>query len=101
MGPGIGVGPLAPNRQAPAMPQAPVGPDINEPLDVHGDFGPKGTFYLEVPFDLPTQEIDLLVVQILSPAIRIHATTCQKLLSSSAPDPVDIGQGHLDAFPSG
>jgi hypothetical protein len=83
------------------MPHSPVAPNIHEALDVHGDFGPKGTFHLVFPLDLLSEEVDLLISEILGPAIRIHPTGVQDFSSSGPPDPKDVGQGHLDPFASG
>jgi hypothetical protein len=83
------------------MTEPTVGPDIDEALDVHGDLSAEGTFHLVVPLDLLSEEVDLLIVQILGPTIRIHTTGIQKILGPASPDPVNIGQGNLDPFPSG
>ena len=61
------------------MPQAPVAPDIHQALDIHGGFGAKGTLYLVIPFDLLSEEVDFLIVQILGPATRIHSTSIKYL----------------------
>src|SRR5918998_6969820 len=47
LGPRIGVGSLAPDRQAPAVANAAIAADIHQPLDVHGDFGAEGAFNLD------------------------------------------------------
>ena len=82
------------------MPQPPVAPDIHKTLDVHGGLGAKGTLYLVLPFDLFSEEVDFLIVQILGPATRIHSTGIQNLFGPSPPDPIDIGQGYLNPFAS-
>lgn len=100
MGPGIGVGPLTPNRQATAMPKPTVRSDVHETLDVHGHFGPKGSLYFEAPLDLFPKEVDLLVVKIPGSSVRVHPAGIQDLRGSGLPDPVDIGQCDLDPFSS-
>ena len=35
------MGPLTPDRQTAAMPQAPVRAEVHQPLDVHGDLAPQ------------------------------------------------------------
>jgi hypothetical protein len=83
------------------MAEAPVAPDVHEPLDVHGYLGAEGTLHLIIPFDLPPKEVDLLVIQILSPAVRVYSAGLEDVPGSSPPDPIDIGQGHLDPLASG
>lgn len=101
MGPGIRVRPLAANRESPTVPESSVAPDVHQALDIHRGLGPKGSLDLVLPFDLLSEEVDLLVVQILGPAARIDAAGIQNLACASTPDPVDIGQGDLDSLASG
>src|SRR4051794_36342067 len=50
-GPRIGVRALTADRQAAAMAQAPIGPEIHQPLDVHGDVTPKIALHEVVAVD--------------------------------------------------
>src|SRR4029079_6118328 len=47
----VGLRPLAPDRQVAAMPHAPVGADLDEPLDVERDLAPEIALDLVAPVD--------------------------------------------------
>jgi hypothetical protein len=83
------------------MPKAPIAPNVHETLDVHGHLGAESTLDLESALDLLPEEVDLFVAQVLGPTTGIHPTGTQNLPGPSVPDPVDIGQGHLDALTPG
>jgi hypothetical protein len=98
MGPGVGVGSLTPHREPTTVPESPVAPDVHETLYVHGDLGAESPLHLVGPFNLPTEEIDVVVSQILGTTARIHSTGIKDLPGPGVPDPENIGQGHLDAL---
>ena len=58
----IGMGPLAPYRQTPAVPQPAIATNVHEALDVHRRLSPQGTLNLIVAFNLPTNPIHIVVV---------------------------------------
>ena len=96
MGPGVGVGPLTPHRQATAVSDSPVAADIHETLDVHGYFGAQGPLNLEVAFDRTTEAVHIVVREVLSSAIGINAACRQDLFGSCVTDAVDVCQCDLD-----
>jgi len=100
VGPGVRMRTLTPNRKPTAVPKAPVTTDIHETLDVHGYFGPESTLDLEAALDLPPEEIDLVVTQILGTAIGTHSTGLNNLPGPGVPYPKNVGQGHLDPLSS-
>ena len=99
--PGIRMSPLTSYGEATTMSQPPIGPDVHEALDVHGDLGPERPLHLVIALDLFPERIDLLVGQILGPAVGVHSTGSQDLSRPGPPDPIDIGQGNLDSLAPG
>src|SRR5437867_10415307 len=63
-GPGVRVGALTPHREAPAVPEALVAPDLDLPLDVLGHVPAEVTLDLEVPVDVLPDADDLLLGQV-------------------------------------
>src|SRR5574341_1067299 len=60
-GPGVGTGPLASDRQAPAVPQAPIAANVHEALDVHGHLALQVSFDPVVPLEDPAEPVDLVL----------------------------------------
>src|SRR3954466_3650439 len=51
LGARVGVSPLAPHRETPAVADAAIAADVHQPLDVHRDFGTEGALHLDRPLD--------------------------------------------------
>src|SRR5436309_140322 len=70
-GAGVRLGPLASHRQIAAVPQAPVGADLDEAFDVQRDFATEVTLDLVAPVDELAQAVDLLLGEIPHPRVRV------------------------------
>src|SRR5579884_1839289 len=93
--PGVGPGPLAPHGKAPPVAEAPVAPDLDQPPDVHGHLPPEVAFHLVVLVDDLAQPGDLLLGQVPDPGVGVDPGDLEDLPCPAAPDPVDVGEGHL------
>src|SRR5579863_129764 len=100
-GSGIGPGSLSSHRKSSSMPQAPVTPDVHQPLDVHGDLSAKVAFDPEVPFDDLPEPDDLLLPKILDPGIRVDLRHLEDPIRGGPSDPENIREADLDSFFSG
>ena len=101
MGPGVRVGPLTPHRKPTAVAQSPITPDIHETLHVHGNLGAESALNLVGSLDLFTEEIDLVVSQLLGTTARIHSCSLKDLPGPGMPDPENVGQGYVNPFAPG
>ncbi len=70
--PRVGASALTTNRKAAAVPQPTIAAYIHQPLDIHRTLGPERPFHLEIPFDLATNSIHIIVTYVLSSPVRIH-----------------------------
>jgi hypothetical protein len=94
----ISVSPLAPDRQAATMPQAPVRSQIHEPLDVHGDFTSKITLDLERPIDNLTDLGSFHLGELIRIEARIEVAFLDDLLGACPTDPMDVRQRNLKSL---
>src|SRR3954454_11914263 len=91
LGPCVGVGPLAPDRETAAMPNAPIAPDVHQPFDVHGDFGAQRSFHLDRPFDHLAKPGHFGVREIPDPGVRTDAGFPQNTAAGGPADAEDVG----------
>ena len=96
VGPRVRMRPLTSDRQAATVPKPAVAPDVHESLDVHGALSTEGTFDLVVTLDLTTETVHVVVIEVLSAAIRIDATRVDNLLGARWTDTVDVRKCDLD-----
>tara|TARA_B100002052_G_C15761197_1_gene542394 strand:+ start:233 stop:571 length:339 start_codon:yes stop_codon:yes gene_type:complete len=73
--PRIGASALTTDRKAAPVPQPTIAAYIHKALDIHRTLGPERPFHLEIPFDLATKTIHIIVTYVLSPSVRIHPTS--------------------------
>src|SRR4051794_28586150 len=95
LGPRIGMGPLAPARQPPPMPDSPVAPDIHQPLDVHGHLGPERALDLNRSFDHLPQPRHLSIGEVAHARVRIPPGFAENPAAGGATDTKDVGEGDL------
>src|SRR4051794_1646268 len=94
--PGIGLGPLATNREIPAMAKAAIRPDLLESLHVERDLSAEVALDLVAPVDELTKPVDLLLGEITHPRVRVDVRLRQDLLGRRQAEPEDVGQRNLD-----
>jgi hypothetical protein len=58
-------------RQGTSMPEASITTEVHKPFNVHGNFGAKLPFYLQVFIDYLTNAVDLSFGKIVCIGIRI------------------------------
>src|SRR5262245_56165578 len=95
LGARVGVSPLAPHREPPAVADAAVAADIHQPLDVHRDFGAEGALHLDRPLDDLPEPGDFGVGEIPHPGVGAHARLAQKPAAGGPADAVDGGEADL------
>ena len=100
-GAGIRAGSLPPDRQAPAMPETPIGPQVNQPFDILTGFPSEITLNPVILLNDRGEKSDLLIREVLSPPITIDLGFGQNLTGHNPPYPVKIRQGGLDPLFSG
>src|SRR5579883_616045 len=100
-GPGVGVGPLAVDRQALAVADALVAVDLHLALDVLGHVAAQVTLHPQVGVDVVAQADDLLVGQVAHPCVRVDLGARQNLARDGRAHTVDVGEGHLHALVAG
>src|SRR3954452_21012457 len=98
LGPCIGMGALAPDRQTPPVSNAPVAPDVHQALDIHGDFGAKRAFDLDRALDHLAKPGNLIVRQIADPGVRVDPGLAQDAAAGGTADAKDVGQRDLNAL---
>ena len=95
-GAGVGVGALAANRQAAAVPQAAIGAHLDEALDVQRDFLAEIAFDRAFVFEGLTDVVDFLFGQVADLLVRDRCRArCSKRLRPGPADAVDVGQPDL------
>src|SRR3990172_4660726 len=94
----VGVGALAPDRQAAAMAQPSVAAQVHQPLDVHGRVPPQIAFDDEVAVDRLADLQDLRVRQVVDATQIRDADLLADLLGSPRPDAVDVLECNDDAL---
>src|SRR5579859_3596434 len=93
----VGPGPLAAGRQAPAVAEASVGPDLDQALDVHVHLAPEVTLDQDVlaageAVDDLADPGHLLVGQLADPGVGIDVGHPDHLLGRGAADAPDVGE---------
>src|SRR5215213_7211697 len=96
LGPRVGVGPLAANRETAAMPDAPIAADVHQALDVHGDFGAQRSLYLDRSLDHLAEAGDFRVRQVSDPRVGTHAGFAQNTAAGGPADTKDVGKCDLN-----
>src|SRR3989338_5523005 len=95
LGPCVGMGALTAYRQTLAMTPAAVGPDVHEPLDVHGDLGPQRTFDFDFPLDNLAESRDFGIGQIPHPGVGTDRSLVQNPLRSRQTDAKNVRERDL------
>src|SRR5690606_24438963 len=95
-GAGVRLRALTADRQAAAMAQAAVTPDLDQALDVHLHFLTQVALDLEIAVDVLPQAIRLILGQIPDPRIGVDADGLQDLPGPGPADAVDVRQRRLD-----
>src|SRR3954453_12491711 len=96
LGPCIGMGALAPDRQTPPVSNTAVAPDVHQALDIHGDFGAKRAFDLDRALDHLAKPGHLIIRQIANPGVRIDAGFAEDAAAGGTADTKDVGQRDLN-----
>src|SRR6516165_1702717 len=97
-GAGVGVGALAPNRQALAVAQAPVAAQVHQALDVHGHLAPQVSLDFSSAFNHLANSLDLILVQILGPDVHVDTRGDQDVAGRLPADPIDVSEGDLHSL---
>lgn len=87
---------LSTHGQAVPVPQAPVGADVHETLDVHRHLSAQGTFDLELVLDDIPYLCRLLVGEIPCLRIKGHFRLSKDLASARTTDSEYVCQSDLD-----
>ena len=80
------------------MPRTAIRADFNQPLDIQGYFAAKVTFNLVTSIDDFAQPVDLLFGQVADTSVRVDVRLSEDLLARWQPNPIDIGEGDLNAL---
>src|SRR5215472_13570816 len=89
-GPCVGVGALAPNRQAAPMPQAPVATKIHQPFNVHRGLASQVAFDEVVAIDHFADLQNLLVRELRHPPLVRNPHFCYDLPSLARANAVNV-----------
>src|SRR5262245_15363909 len=89
-GPRIRVGALSTDGQALAVADAPVAPDVHQPLDAHRDLAAQIALHLVLALEDVPEAAGLVVAPILHPLARIDARLDDDPFRGRYPDPVDV-----------
>src|SRR5947209_9021271 len=92
------MGPLPVYRQAAAVTDALVAPDLDLALDVLGDVATQVALDLQVLVDEATEAGDLLVGEVAHPRVGTDAGGLADLLRRAPADAEDVGEGDLQAL---
>src|SRR5919112_3760193 len=95
---GVGLGPLPAHGEAPAVPDAPVGPNVYKPPDVLLRLPPQVALDLDVLVDVGPDPGDLALGQIPHLRVRVYLGVPADLARRRTADAVDVGKAHLDAL---
>jgi hypothetical protein len=90
-GSGVGFGALPPDRQAAAMPQAPVATEVKQALDIHADFTPQVALNIQFG-DFRPQGIHLPLIQLTNFGTLTQAGHFAKFLRRGSANAVYIGK---------
>src|SRR5271168_2209471 len=88
----IGVRALAADREVAPVTQAPVGLNVYQPLDVHGDVFAQIAFDLAFVLNHLADAVYLVFTQVLDFFDRVYIGRCQDALGARVADSEDVGQ---------
>ena len=97
----VGMGALAVDRQALAVPDALVAPDLHLALDVLGHVSAQVPLHLEVGVDVVAEPGHLFVGQITDPGVGAGPGHRADLLGRGPADAEDVGEGDLQPLLAG
>src|SRR5207247_445232 len=92
-GAGVRVGALPPHRQVAPVAHSPVGADLHEAFDVHGDVLAEVPLHPSLAVDDLGDPAGLLFGEVLHPYVGVDPRLGQDLVAPADPDPVDVGEG--------
>src|SRR5215212_8073247 len=95
---GVRLGPLPAHWETPAVPYAPVSPDVYKPPDVLLRLAPQVALDLDVLVDVTPDLADLALRQVPNLRVGIDFGLAADLTRRRTPDAVDVGQPYLDAL---
>ncbi len=99
---GIGLGPLAANRQATQVANATIAFDALEALEVHADFAAQVTFNdVLAVLDGMDNLGELLLRQVLGADGRVNIGFGQDVFGIAGANAIDVAQGDVDALIGG
>ena len=84
---GVGLGPLAADRQVAPMAQAAVRADLDEALDVQRDLAAQVALDLVAAVDELAQPVDLLLGEVADPGVGVDVRLREDLLAVGSPMP--------------
>src|SRR5262245_10924908 len=97
----VGLRPLTPDRQVAAMPHAPIGADLDEPLDVQRDLATEVALDLVASVDELAEPVDLLLGEVTDPRVGVDVRLGQDLLGRRKADAEDVREGDFDPLLAG
>src|SRR6266550_1785729 len=100
-GPGVRVGPLAADRERPAMPDALVAADLDLALDVLGNLPTEVTFDLEVPVDELADLEHFFLGQVTHLRAALDPSSAHDLIRAGGTDPVDVAKPDFEPLVPG
>ena len=80
------------------MPEAPIGTNVHEPLDVHGNLLAQISFHSAAGIDYFTDPAYLFLGEILDSNLGTDAHLIQNSLRPHPPDAIDVGEADLDTL---
>jgi hypothetical protein len=92
------VGALSANGQAALVTQATVGAQVNQALDVHGDFLAQLTFDGVLTLDDVTETGNLDLGEILNPNLGFNLCASEDKTGSVPSNPENVGQRNINAL---
>lgn len=96
--PGIGLGPLAPRGEPPAMTKPPIAADVHQPLEVHRHVAAEIALNDKIALNNAANFYDLVFPEIFAPHTRIYAGFRQDPLRRRRPNPEYIPECDIDSF---
>src|SRR5262245_7367108 len=100
-GAGVGLGALAPDRQAAAVAQALPAADLHLALDVLRDLAPQVALDLVGALDVVPDAGDLVVGQVADPRVGVDLEGLADLTRAGAADAEDVGERDLQPLLAG
>src|SRR5215831_14018101 len=88
--------PLATHREAPAMADPAIAPDLGQPLDRRRAVAPEIALHLELGVDERPEPRHLLVREVADLLVRVELELLDDLPGGRRADPVDVGEPDLE-----